>query len=137
MNLQLTEHFKYSELVCPCCQGIRLVTEFHSCMELLETMRQRLGFAILINSGYRCPEHNASVGGEAASMHMTFAVDCRPESIPGESIGVFEGKLDTMHRAARALGFGGIGRYDSWLHLDTRSGFIARWDNRRKSTNAV
>ncbi len=38
--------------------------------EVLEPARQRLGIPIMVNSGYRCPKHNALVGGVANSQHM-------------------------------------------------------------------
>lgn len=38
--------------------------------EVLEPARQRLGLPITVNSGYRCPKHNAEVGGVANSQHM-------------------------------------------------------------------
>lgn len=38
--------------------------------EVLEPARRRLGKPIVINSGYRCPKHNAEVGGVANSQHM-------------------------------------------------------------------
>ena len=138
MNLHLTEHFKLTEpgLACPCCGRIRLVTEFFTCMDLLEQMRVRLGFPIVFNSGYRCPEHNRRVGGEEHSMHMSFAADIRPAHVSGDGDGVWEAKLHSLWGAAKELGFGGIGIYDTWVHVDTRRGFIARWDNRSR-TNAT
>ncbi len=38
--------------------------------EVLEPARRRLGKPIVINSGYRCSVHNATVGGVANSQHM-------------------------------------------------------------------
>lgn len=38
--------------------------------EVLESARRRLGKPIVINSGYRCSVHNATVGGVANSQHM-------------------------------------------------------------------
>ena len=37
---------------------------------VLDPARQKLGKAILVNSGFRCPLHNASVGGVANSQHV-------------------------------------------------------------------
>lgn len=39
------------------------------CMDVLQPTRDHIG-AIGINSGYRCPELNQSVGGASASQHM-------------------------------------------------------------------
>jgi len=38
--------------------------------EVLEPARERLGKPIVVNSGFRCPIHNAAVGGVANSQHM-------------------------------------------------------------------
>ena len=38
--------------------------------EVLEPVRERLGRPIVVNSGYRCPIHNAAVGGVANSQHL-------------------------------------------------------------------
>ena len=37
---------------------------------VLEPVRERLGKPIVVNSGFRCPIHNAAVGGVANSQHM-------------------------------------------------------------------
>ena len=37
--------------------------------EVLEPVRERLGKPIVVNSGFRCPVHNAAVGGVANSQH--------------------------------------------------------------------
>lgn len=37
---------------------------------VLDPARQKLGKAIVVNSGFRCPLHNASVGGVANSQHV-------------------------------------------------------------------
>ena len=45
---------------------------------VLEPARERLGKPIVVNSGFRCPVHNAAVGGVANSQHMRGeACDCR------------------------------------------------------------
>ena len=48
-NENVTEHFKLSECVCPCCERLKIVPGFFRHMEMLELMRQRLGFKIIIN----------------------------------------------------------------------------------------
>lgn len=74
-----------------------------------------------INSGYRNPTTNASVGGARQSMHMRakaldIASDHRPPSV--------------IQGAARALqrrnGKGGVGVYNSFTHIDTR-GSVSNW----------
>ena len=38
--------------------------------DVLDPARERLGEPIYVNSGYRCPRHNAAVGGVPNSQHM-------------------------------------------------------------------
>ena len=114
---QLSEHFHASEFVCPCC-GTGTVKP--RLIELLEQLRTKLGnVPIHINSGYRCPKHNAEVGGVANSQHVFGnAADI---TIP----------LVGYHRARKAvesLDFDGTGFYPPlpndtrwFIHVDVRS----------------
>ena len=48
-------------------------------MEFLDGIRSAWGSAIIVTSGYRCPELNKNVGGAKTSAHLTgYAVDCVP-----------------------------------------------------------
>lgn len=115
-NRQITKHFTYDECRCPCCDGLRIVDTLYNHMTLLEIMRVRLGFAIIINSGYRCLNHNDAVDGRIKSWHLLFATDVRPCWGTG-----FDKRLAAMYKTAKDVGFKGIGRYKSRLHLDTRA----------------
>ena len=127
VDSQVTEHFKLSRCICPCCDRIKIVPGFFNHMELLEAMRVDLGFPININSAYRCPEHNEDVGGAPKSWHKLFATDVRPNWGPG-----YQHRLRTMYKFALSLDrifqetkdpkkhFGGIIYHHSFLHLDLR-----------------
>ena len=41
------------------------------CINILQPLRDALGTPVNINSGYRCPSLNASIGGATNSQHMT------------------------------------------------------------------
>ncbi len=118
-NHYVTEHFLYSDFICPCCDTLKIVPGFYRHTGLLERMRIELGFALAVNSGFRCERHNREVGGAARSWHLLFATDIRPVEHSPE-------KLAAMYAAAERLGFTGIGRYDTFLHLDLRPE-PARW----------
>ena len=118
-NYYATEHFLYSDFICPCCDRLKIVPAFYRHIGMLEQMRHEAGFPIVVNSGYRCPSHNRSVGGTQNSWHLLFATDIRPES-PGED------SLRTLYRLALKMDFGGIGLYDTFLHLDLRPEKV-RW----------
>ena len=47
--------------------AIRIHTE---AMDKLQSLRNRLGKPLIVNSGYRSPAHNRAVGGAPASKHM-------------------------------------------------------------------
>ena len=48
-------------------------------MELMDGIRRAWGSAIIVTSGYRCPELNEAIGGSKKSAHQTgYAVDCVP-----------------------------------------------------------
>ena len=48
-------------------------------MEFLDGIRGAWGSAIIVRSGYRCPELNKAVGGSKKSAHQAgYAVDCVP-----------------------------------------------------------
>ena len=118
-NYYVTEHFLYSDFVCLCCDTMKIIPAFYRQAAMLEHMRMELGFPIIINSGYRCAKHNSEVGGAARSWHLLFATDIRPEDGSSE-------KLLALYNLAEEMGFGGIGRYETFLHLDLRPE-PARW----------
>ncbi len=117
----ITEHFSYEDFTCKCCQRLKINDRLYEHVERLEEMRGILGFPIIINSGYRCVEHNREVGGGIKSQHLYFATDIRPSWGNG-----FSGKLRIMYALTKELKFDGIGRYQSFIHIDLR-GKIARW----------
>lgn len=112
-------NFTWEEIRCK-GTGLVLITDrLFAHMRLLQKLRELVG-PITITSGYRSESYNTQVGGAPASQHLTIATDIIPRAY----------SLDATAELADQLGFTGIGRYDSFLHLDTRSGSIAEWDNR-------
>jgi len=114
----LSAHFSRGEFVCHCCGDFRLDDRL---LAALEDLRRRAGQAVLVLSGYRCPEHNRRVGGAANSQHVFGkAADIR---VPGLT-------LQQMYELAAStpeFAQGGIGVYDrGFLHVDVR-GHRARW----------
>lgn len=90
----------------------------------LNAVRSRFGKPIIVNSGYRSPEHNAKVGGVPNSQHVKgTAADIRPEDL--KDLPELQKICDEMNP------HGGVGYYDTFCHVDVR-GEKARWDNRSK-----
>lgn len=112
-NYYVTEHFMYSDFICNCCDTLRIIPAFYRHVSLLERMRIDTGIPIEITSGYRCKDHNAKSGGAKRSWHLLFATDIKPADGDHE-------KLALLYKHALELGFGGIGRYDTFIHLDLR-----------------
>ena len=122
-----SDHFAWSELYCPTAKHVIVndLTLHH--IDKLENLRLAFGRPIRVNSAYRCPEKNAEVGGAERFMHLEFATDIAPVGA------VDEDTLNGLHKLSQELAFTGIGRYDTFVHLDCRF-FIGRsraeWDNR-------
>lgn len=70
----LSANFSRSEFECKCGCGTCNVSD--TLLNRLERLRHQLGRPIHINSGCRCPEHNAAVGGVKDSAHV--ATDTEP-----------------------------------------------------------
>lgn len=119
----LSKNFTRKDFKCPCgCTRQMVDSEL---VEKLQAIRDKLGKAIKVTSGYRCIKHNASkaVGGSPNSKHRYgMAADWRTEnrSINPVALGIL----------AQAVGFGGIGIYwhsrGAFVHADTR-GTKATW----------
>jgi len=113
VRLNITEHFLYSDIACPCCDRLKIVPALFRHMTMLERLQAEVGFKITVISGYRCELHNRRVGGSAKSWHLLFATDVAPEDGGADRVrAVYEAALDSA--------FGGIGRYDGHIHLDLR-----------------
>lgn len=126
-----TEHFAWSEFFSPDTGEVIVTSLTLHHITLLEELRERLGRPLKVNSGYRSPAHNESVGGAAQSMHLKFATDITPARLDGDEDSTII--LTAIFHLARDIGFTGIGRYNTFIHLDCR-GFIghrsAEWDER-------
>lgn len=76
-------YFKEKEFACKCCGQLPpLAKEYIEELveNVLDPARQRYGGPVLVNSGYRCPKHNAEVGGVPNSQHLVGqAADIRCE----------------------------------------------------------
>nr|AKH47648.1 hypothetical protein [uncultured marine virus] len=100
------ENFSPAEIACRHCGAIRISPDF---LDRLQGMRNDLG-PIAISCCYRCPVHNARVGGAPGSMHLM-----------GKAADVQLGRHDRIDlaRAARRNSMIGLGYYVGFLHVDT------------------
>lgn len=109
----LSRNFKLAESQSKC--GSDLIIIHPSTIVLAQTLRDRLG-RLQINSWYRSIEHNESIGGVKNSKHtFGMAIDVVP----------MQASLEDLLSVANTLAIGGIGIYESFIHLDVYG------DNRR------
>ena len=98
-------NFTAEEVSCKHCGELYLDP---ASMDALQSLRDDWGKPIRINSAHRCADHNRAVGGTANSQHLKIAFDC---ACPRSEQSVFI-------MAAKNAGFTGIGRYQTFVHLD-------------------
>ena len=108
MSTFLSPHFRLEEFICKC--GCGQATVSPELIQVLEAVRDYAGYAIKIESGFRCPSHNRAVGGTPQSAHLSGeAADIRIRS-DHERFKFIEAA--TMAGVSRL----GIGR--TFLHVD-------------------
>ena len=103
------KYFNYSEVDSPDVQGSGQMMD-KNFLDLLDMARDKFDKPIHINSGFRTPQHNESVGGKESSSHLKgLAVDiaCTKSRDRFELIDIF---LD--------LGVNRIGIADTFIHID-------------------
>jgi uncharacterized protein YcbK (DUF882 family) len=112
-------HFSDTELACRHC-GVNACAQV--LVDALEAFRARVDRPVLVNSAYRCPEHNAQAGGAGKSEHVAgLAADIRVA-------GMTAAELEDVARQIPAIR--GIGRDDhhDYVHIDVRpTPTVARW----------
>ena len=89
----------------------------------LQVLRDAVGKSIHINSGYRTPAHNASVGGAKTSRHMVG--DAADISVRNMAPADVYCATEVLVRQGRMMQ-GGLGAYQTHTHYDTR-GHRSRW----------
>ena len=120
-----SKYFSDDEITCNCgCgQGIDQISP--RLLELLDQLRENIGGPLSVSCMYRCPSHNAEVGGVPNSQHVLgTAADCLcPDWL---TMGEFKWYCEQ-------LPFDGIGVYwnQGFIHVDVRDGGIgsgAYWE---------
>ena len=116
---QLTPNFQAHEFDCQCNRCPETLIDLDH-VKKLQKLRDDLGAGIKLNSAYRCPAHNTAEGGEKSSIHMK-----------GQATDIVISGLTPDEVADASEHFDGLGRYDTFTHVDSR-GTRARWDFRSK-----
>ncbi|AUR86113.1 peptidase M15 [Vibrio phage 1.082.O._10N.261.49.E4] len=114
-----TANIKESEFACRCCGKVKIEREL---VMLLQMVRTHFNRPLTITSGYRCPSHNANVGGVKNSQHAKgTAADIVVSGIePSEVYHFIDSLLPNSY---------GLGLYinKGFVHVDVRAA-KARWD---------
>ena len=117
--MQLTKNFKLEEFQCHdgvCPEG-DLLENIQELAENLQVLRDHIKKPIRVISGYRHPEYNKKIGGAKKSQHM----EARAADIKVSGMAPAE-----VHATILKLIKGGLGKYSTFVHYDTR-GTAARW----------
>ena len=122
----MTKNFKIQEFECKggCDMPLEVYENIIKLASQLQFLRDYTGRPITINSAYRCPDHNAKVGGSKTSQHLLGkAADITIQSLkPAEVYSLIEDLIDMGHMLQ-----GGLGLYDTFVHYDIRK-TKARWN---------
>jgi len=126
--MKLTVNFNREEF--ECSDGSEMPLEvFNNIVQLaenLEVVRAHFGAPITINSAYRSPVYNRSVGGAVNSQHLGGkAADVVIDGVTPDEVA---DAIDFLIEVG-LMKEGGLGRYDTFTHYDIR-GTKARWDYR-------
>lgn len=115
-GFRMSPNFTLAEF--DCNDGNDTVIVHPVVIHLVQRLRDHFGSVVRINSAYRTPFHNKNVGGRPSSRHMYgFAVDVDVMGVKPKKVADY----------AETLKVGGIGRYDTFTHLDVW-GRNRRWD---------
>lgn len=109
---QLTANFNTREFDCKCGRYCSTTKLDEKLVEYLQQIRTHFNQPIFITSGYRCPTHNANEGGSSGSYHTKGqACDFRVNGVSPTEVCKY----------AESIGIKGIGIYDNFTHIDTRT----------------
>jgi len=125
----VTEHFLWADFACKHCGEIPSEEVIRNTARFAEAIRARLGGQpMTINSGYRCPVHNARVGGASDSMHLRgWAIDITVKHLtPRQVQARLRPLLGKMINGTGPLG--ALGSYRGFSHLDRRTNGPAEWN---------
>ncbi len=116
LDFKLAKDFKLYEF--KSSDGYPIVIVHRLLPNLAQAVRDFLGHGYSPNSAYRSPVHNFNIGGSPKSMHVRgMAID-----VPIES----REEKQKLIAWARENKVGGIGVYDTFVHLDL--GPQREWD---------
>lgn len=123
--MKLTKNFSLSEFACndgtPVPEDLIPNVQELACN--LQVLRDYFGIPITVNSGYRHPKYNESVGGAKNSQHLL--AKASDIVVPGNSPKNVKRAIEQLIQEGKMKN-GGIGLYKTFVHYDVRD-YPARW----------
>lgn len=113
----INKYFSRDEFTCKCGCGFNTVD--FELVQVLTTVREHFDRPVIINSSCRCEIHNTMVGGGKKSQHLLG----RAADIVVKGVDPIEVHSFLNGHAPESYG---LGKYNSFTHIDTRS-TKARW----------
>lgn len=112
----LSVSFNRSEFACKCgCGGDTVDAEL---INALQDLRSHFNSPLIVTSGFRCEEHNRTIGGAKNSKHLKGrAADFIVSGVTCDDVYCY-----LLWKYPDRFG---IKNYGGWIHLDTRSN--ERW----------
>lgn len=115
---QLSKNFKVREFRCQ--DGSDPVFVDSDLVVIVQKVRDHFGKAVTITSAFRTASHNKKVGGATYSQHLYGkAADIKVAGVAASAVANY---VETLMPNT-----GGIGRYSTWTHVDTRKA-KSRWN---------
>lgn len=89
---------------------------------------------LVVTSAYRTPPHNRRIGGSPKSQHLEGrALDLTLPVALRSPAALAALHAAALERAQTVLAIRGLGRYDTFVHVDIRpTADLARWDERTR-----
>jgi len=116
MEKLMYKHFDISEFRCRETGENDMDESF---IHMLDELRERVGFPMVITSGYRSKQHTAERNKEKGGTHTQgIAADIAVNN-------GFE-RMNLVHEALK-MGFGGIGVARTFVHIDMRATTPVMW----------
>ena len=124
-NKKVSAHFSVYEFACSDKSDTVLIDS--QLIEVLEQIREHFGKAVHINSGYRTPAYNISIGGSPQSQHCKgTAADIRIAGVDPIQIALYAASLPFYSTKGGIGYYSRVGLKDGFIHVDVRS-WKSRW----------
>jgi zinc D-Ala-D-Ala carboxypeptidase len=108
-------NFDIQEFACKHCGQVHMDSSF---LEMIDEARRLAGIPFVVNSGYRCPEHNAAVGSTSENHTSGKAADLACQYGPD--------RMKIIGALIKA-GFRRIGIAKTFIHADNMDGIESIW----------